>query len=76
MKKGNTEKTSLWARITASFGRVRRFIARTFRRLRDRKTHVWHICPVCKKELRLPRISGEHGVNCPDCHGHFTVKIK
>lgn len=70
------KKTSLKERFSAFFGRCRRAILRTFHRIRDRKTHVYRTCPVCKNFLRLPRVSGEHGVNCPACHGHFTVKIK
>lgn len=76
MDNGTEKKPSLWARITAFFGRMRRAILRTFHRIRDRKTHVYRTCPVCKNVLRLPRVMGEHGVNCPACRGHFTVKIK
>lgn len=76
MKKRTEKKPPLRTRIAAFFGRCRRAILRTAHRIRDRKTHVYRACPVCKNFLRLPRISGEHGVNCPACHGHFTVKIK
>ena len=68
------------ARENASYLKLtrggRQFLLRQGHRLRDRKTHVYRKCPVCKNHLRLPRRPGEHGVNCPACHGHFKVKIK
>ena len=80
MRESNNKKPSKTARpfhgIAAFFGKVWRAILRTLRRIRDRKTHVYRSCPVCKSVLRLPRTSGEHGVNCPACHGHFMVRIK
>ncbi len=44
-------------------------------RFRDRKTHCYRKCPVCKKLLRLPKRKGTHTVNCPQCKNDFTVKI-
>ena len=70
------QKQNKPSRIRAFFGRMRRAVLRLFHRIRDRKTHVYRTCPVCKSALRLPRTSGEHGVNCPACHGHFMVRIK
>ena len=54
----------------------RQFLLRQGHRIRDRKTHVYRRCPLCKNHLRLPRRPGEHWVNCPACHAHFKVKIK
>ena len=45
-------------------------------KIRDRKTHVYHRCPHCKKVLRLPRVSGEHTVRCPSCRNRFEMRIK
>ena len=70
------QKQNKPSRLRAFFGRVRRAILRLIHRIRDRKTHVYRRCPVCKNVLRLPREVGDHGVNCPVCHGHFSVKIK
>ena len=72
----NENKTSLRARLASFFGRVWRAIVLLFRRIRDRKTHVYRRCPVCKTVLRLARTPGDKGVNCPSCRGHFSVKIK
>ena len=44
-------------------------------RWRDRKTHVYHKCPACKKTLRLPRIKGKHTVSCPCCHHRFGMRV-
>ena len=80
MNERNSEKMSKKAcfsrGVTAFFGKVWRSLVNAFRRIRDRKTHVFRACPVCKSVLRLPRTPGEHGVNCPTCRGHFAVRIK
>lgn len=41
----------------------------------DRKIKVYRKCPNCKKTLRLPKIKGAHGVNCPCCRHNFNVKV-
>ena len=41
---------------------------------RDRKTHVYRICPSCKVTLRLPKAKGKHTVVCPKCKNRFNVK--
>ena len=41
---------------------------------RDRKTHVYRKCPVCKAVLRLPKAKGKHSVICPKCKNKFTVR--
>ena len=43
---------------------------------KNRKTHVFTKCPHCKINLRLPKKTGEHRVNCPKCHNFFTFKCK
>lgn len=62
------------------FARLCNAVARPFRlfgcRLRDRKTHIYRKCPGCKKTLRLPKVRGEHTVNCPQCHCKFRIKVK
>ena len=59
---------SFFRRMSAPFRRLRV-------RWRDRKTHVFRKCPHCKKTLRLPRVPGDHFVNCPLCHTHFSVHV-
>lgn len=44
-------------------------------KFRDRKTHCYRKCPVCKKMLRLPKRKGKHTVCCPQCRNDFQVKI-
>lgn len=41
---------------------------------RDRKTHVYRVCPKCKAVLRLPKARGKHNVVCPRCKNRFEVK--
>ena len=42
---------------------------------RDRRTHVYRVCPGCKKTLRLPREKGRHTVCCPCCHKDFSCTV-
>ncbi len=67
-------------RENAKYLSVKRKLAagRTLRKnkRRDRKTHVYRKCPSCKNTLRLPRVKGEHTVNCPCCHTRFDMKIR
>jgi len=46
------------------------------RKIRERKTHVYHKCPDCKATLRLPRKKGLHRVTCPKCRHEFEVKVR
>jgi len=39
------------------------------------KDHVYEKCPHCKNVLRLPKVKGDHKVNCPVCHKSFGIKI-
>lgn len=55
--------------------RVSGFFGMQKNQWRDRKTHVYRKCPHCKKTLRLPKVKGEHTVNCPCCHHRFTMKV-
>ena len=57
-------------------GKTKRFFSRIRTRFKERNTHVYFKCPSCKAQLRLRRVSGEHGVKCPRCGGEFRVKIK
>ena len=56
-------------------GKITRFFSLRLRKWRERKTHVFKKCPHCKATVRLPRVKGKHGVNCPKCRRHFEVKI-
>ena len=44
-------------------------------RIRDRKTHVYRVCPACKSNLRLPKQKGKHTAVCPRCSRRFEVNI-
>ena len=43
-------------------------------RFRDRKTHIYRVCPHCKSNLRLPKRKGTHTVRCPKCNLRFEIK--
>ena len=45
-------------------------------KLKDKKTHVFRICPSCKAKLRLPRKKGPHHVRCTRCQTLFEVQIR
>lgn len=42
-------------------------------RWKDRKTHKYIKCPVCKKVMRVPKKAGKIKVKCPRC-GHEFIK--
>ncbi len=44
-------------------------------RIRDCRTHLYHTCPHCKANLRLPRKKGKHTVRCPRCGDKFEMKV-
>ncbi len=56
------------------WGKIKGFFKLQKNRLRDRKTHVYRVCPHCKINLRLPRRKGTHTVKCPKCGLRFDVK--
>ena len=56
-------------------GKVKGWFTLLGRRWRDRKTHVYRVCPNCRKTLRLPRRKGSHTVSCPCCHSDFSCKV-
>ncbi|MBR3893804.1 MAG: hypothetical protein IKJ35_01505 [Clostridia bacterium] len=56
--------------------RIKDFFRLQKNKRRDRKTHVYHKCPHCKKTLRLPRVKGMHTVCCPCCHERFEMRVK
>ena len=43
-------------------------------RFRDRKTHIYRMCPHCKANLRLPKRKGKHTVRCPKCNLRFEIR--
>lgn len=45
-------------------------------RFKYRKTHIYTKCPQCRRMLRLPRVSGNHGVRCPGCGNNFDITIR
>ena len=44
-------------------------------KFRDRKTHVYKVCPNCKATVKLPRKKGKHTCCCPKCHIDFKVRV-
>lgn len=42
-------------------------------RWKDRKTHRYVKCPVCKKVMRVPKNAGKIKIKCPRC-GHEFIK--
>lgn len=44
-------------------------------KFRDRKSHVYKVCPNCKATIKLPRRKGKHTCCCPKCRVDFSVKI-
>lgn len=56
-------------------GKIKGFFTLQKNKHRDRRTHVYRKCPSCRNTLRLPKIKGEHTVNCPCCHTRFDMKI-
>lgn len=44
------------------------------RRFRERKTHRYYKCPMCKTVLRVPRGRGKIRINCPKCKNSIIKK--
>ncbi len=44
------------------------------RRFRERKTHRYYKCPMCKTVLRVPRGRGKIKINCPKCKNSIIRK--
>lgn len=47
----------------------------TFKKIKDRKEYRYVKCPVCKAQLRVKNIKGNHIVRCPKCGSEFDKKI-
>ena len=56
--------------------RIKDFFRLQKNKRRDRKTHVYHKCPHCKKMLRQPRVKGKHSVCCPCCAKRFEMRVR
>lgn len=56
------------------FKKIKQFFSMGKKKLTDRD-HVYHKCPHCNSQLRLPRVKGEHNVRCPRCTSIFSIKI-
>ncbi len=63
----NMKFMSVWRRVKGFFKLKKS-------KFRDRKTHIFRICPECKANLRLPKAKGTHTVKCPRCSHRFEVK--
>lgn len=64
----NQKFLKIWNRIKSSF-------SLTGRKFKEIKTHRYVKCPKCKANLRLPRRTGKHVVQCPKCHNEFEQRI-
>lgn len=56
------------------WSKVRGFFSLQKNKFRDRKTHIYRVCPHCKANLRLPKAKGTHTVRCPKCSTRFDIK--
>lgn len=63
----NMKFMSIW-------GKIKGFFKLKKSKFRDRKTHIFRVCPQCKANLRLPKVKGTHTVKCPRCSHRFEVK--
>ncbi len=66
-KRENDWFFGIWRRVTSYF-RLQK------NRFRDRKTHLYKKCPMCKAILRLPKRKGKNLACCPRCSHKFEVK--
>ncbi len=55
------------------WGKIKGFFELQKNKFRDRKTHIYRICPQCKANLRLPKRKGTHTVKCPKCGNKFDI---
>lgn len=65
-------KENQW--FISSLSKIRSFFNLQKNKFRDRKTHIYRVCPCCKANLRLPKKKGSHTVKCPKCGERFDVK--
>lgn len=42
--------------------------------IKNRKTHRYYKCPICKANLRVPKGRGKIEISCPKCHHKFIKK--
>lgn len=42
--------------------------------IKNRKTHRYYKCPICKANLRVPKGRGKIEISCPKCHNKFIKK--
>ena len=47
----------------------------TIKKFRERKEYRYVKCPVCKSQLRVRNVKGNHTVRCPRCSKEFKKKI-
>lgn len=50
------------------------FFATKKKIFKERKTHKYIKCKICKQGIRLPRGRGKIEVTCPKCHTKFVTK--
>ena len=60
------------------YQRIKRRVCEKFtywrRRFRERKTHKYYKCRLCKTVLRVPKGKGKIEITCPKCKGRMTKK--
>jgi hypothetical protein len=63
-------------RYLALRDRIKKTVLQLRSRLRDRNTHRYRSCPVCKTTLRLVKKTGVNHVKCPVCKNEFDLMIR
>lgn len=75
-----SRKTVNRQRANAPFRQLKNAIVQRYKlnklRFRDRKTHVYKVCPACHAVLRFKRRKGEKTVTCPYCQNTYTFVIR
>ncbi len=56
--------------------RIKKTVLQLRNRFRDRNTHRYRACPICKTTLRLVKKTGVNHVKCPVCKNEFDLLIR
>ncbi len=56
--------------------RLQKAVLQLRNRFRDRNTHRYRACPVCKTTLRLVKKTGVNHIKCPVCKNEFDLLIR
>lgn len=58
-----------------AFDPVKDWVKFQIKKFKERKDYKYLKCPMCKAQLRVRNVKGEHGVRCPKCGGTFKTTI-